>query len=492
MADHPTGADRGVVTGGVVLTTADEAFEPGWVTVADGVIEAVGEGAPPPELPVIARGDVVMPGLVSAHQHAVDLLVAGGPTGPTFLDWLLGTYHAGLAHAGPDDSALAVAAVRAATLAAGVTTMVDCWSVGPVDDAVRAADCADASLEAHRASGGRTLFAVMFNEHPAPGWDGFESPVDPARLCRPIDESLAEVERLAATHHRADGGRTLVTPSPELPETATSAGLADALALAERLGSVLPMHLCASPMSRAAYGPADLAHDGLAVPHLLAAHVSAVDDHDVGLLGRAGIGVAHCPRSARALGAPRLTPVAALRRAGARCGIGLDNASLNPSRDLFEEGRATLRAAAVAGDPLTPADVFRLLTSEGADAAGLATVVGALQVGRRADLVVLDASGPHWFPRRTSWVDSVVGVGHRRRRPHRAGRRPRGGDRRPSRHPGRRRRPRRGRGPDRPDDGLALTRCSVAGRRLGPALRLGHQADGEAGDHAVDEPTQPG
>ena len=152
------------------MASADEVHSPGWVVVADGLIESVGGGPPPDELPVIARGDLVMPGLVSAHQHAVDLLVAGGPTGPTFLDWLLGTYHSGLALAGPDDCALAVAAVRAATLAAGVTTMVDCWSVGPVADRARAEACADASIEAHRASGGRTVFGVMGNEHPAAGW----------------------------------------------------------------------------------------------------------------------------------------------------------------------------------------------------------------------------------------------------------------------------------------------------------------------------------
>ena len=72
---------------------------------ADGVIDGVGAGPPPDGVRVVVRGDLVMPGLVSAHQHAVDLLVAGGPTGPTFLDWLLGTYHAGLARARPDDCA---------------------------------------------------------------------------------------------------------------------------------------------------------------------------------------------------------------------------------------------------------------------------------------------------------------------------------------------------------------------------------------------------
>jgi 5-methylthioadenosine/S-adenosylhomocysteine deaminase len=49
-----------------------------------------------------------------------------------------------------------------------------------------------------------------------------------------------------------------------------------------------------------------------------------------------------------------------------------------------------------------------MLTVEGADAAGLAGVVGELRAGMAADVVVLDTSGPHWWPRRGSWVESVV------------------------------------------------------------------------------------
>ena len=62
----------------------------------------------------------------------------------------------------------------------------------------------------------------------------------------------------------------------------------------------------------------------------------------------------------------------------------------------------------MAGDPLDAATVFRLLTSEGADAAGLGDEVGLLGPGRRADLLVLDTSGPHWHPRRMSWAETVV------------------------------------------------------------------------------------
>jgi 5-methylthioadenosine/S-adenosylhomocysteine deaminase len=402
---------RDVIITGAVVVTADatrRVLEPGWVRVRDGAIAEVGEGAPPPDVTVSVRGDLMMPGLVSAHQHLVDLLVAGGATGPTFLDWLLGTYHAGLERARPEDCALAVGTIRRACLAAGVTTVVDCWSVGPVDDGARVAECAEASVEAHRRSGGRTVFAPMFCEVVPPPWlDGWWG-IDPRRLCRPADVSLAEIEALASRHHRADGGRTLVTPSPELPEMTTDAGLVAAFALATRLGAVMPVHLCASPESRRAFGPDDLERLGLLDERVLGAHCSALHADDVGHLGAAHLGVAHCPSAAKALGATVFTPLAALRRAGSRCGIGLDNASLHPGRDLFSEGRAAMLVARAAGDPVGPAEMFDLVTTEGATAIGLGAEIGSIEVGKRADLVVLDTTGAHWADRPSSWSAAVV------------------------------------------------------------------------------------
>ena len=403
----PPGPSGGrVVVGEVVLTVDDErrVLEPGWVEIRDdGAIGKVAAGPPPDGAKVIGRGDVVLPGLISAHEHLVDVLVRGGPIGPTFLDWLLGTYHAGLAHATPDDCAAAIALVRAADLAAGITTVVDCWSVGPVDDAVRTAECADASAAAHRRSGGRTVFAAMCCEQVPPGWA--HPAIDVARLCRPIDESLAMTAVLAA--HRADALLT-VTPSPELPEMSTAAGMQAALALATELGAVLPMHVCASPPSRAAWGPVELAELGIAGPQLLAAHCSSVDTDDVARFGAARIGVAHCPSASRALGGTTWTPLAALRRAGARGALGLDNRSLHTGHDLFVEARQARLVAAGQGEVLDGAALLDLLTREAAAAIGLADVVGALQTGRRADLVLLDAGGAHWWPRRDRWVDTVV------------------------------------------------------------------------------------
>ena len=383
------------VVAGDAVVTADprrRILQPGWVAFDGGVITAVGEGAP--RTAPDARGGVIMPGLVSAHQHLVDALVHGGPTGPAFLDWLLGTYHAGLAHARADECAAAIAVVRAMGLAGGVTTVVDCWSVGPVDDPRRVEHCADASITAHLASGGRTVFAPMFCEVVPDGWPG-DRGIDPARLCRPIGESLGWIESLATRWVAADG-RLMVTPSPELPETSTAAGLRAAHALAARLGAVLPIHLCASPPSRAAFGPADAAALGILDGRMLAAHCSAVDDVDVGVLGAAHVGVAHCPSASMAMGAEVFTPLARLRQAGATGGLGLDNASLHWGGDLFEEARRARTAAVRMGAPLDAATLLDLLTIEGATAAGLASTIGSLEVGKRADLVVLDTSGAHW------------------------------------------------------------------------------------------------
>lgn len=398
------------VVAGDAITTADperRVLEPGWVAFEQGAITALGEGPPPVE-PAL-RGGVVLPGLVSAHQHLVDALVHGGPIGPTFLDWLLGTYHAGLAHARADECAAAIATVRSMGLAAGVTTVVDCWSVGPVDDPDRVDRCAEASIRAHLASGGRTVFAPMFCEVVPAGWAG-DWGIDPARLCRPFQASLAWIEALAS-RWTEPGGRLTITPSPELPETSTAEGLQAAHALARRLGAVLPIHLCASPPSRAAFGPDDAARLGILDRQLLAAHCSAVDDHDIGLLGSAHVGVAHCPSASIAMDAEVFTPLARLRAAGAVGGLGLDNASLHWGSDLFEEARRARDVAADAGAPLADAALLDLLTIEGATAAGLGSWIGSLEVGKRADLVVLDTSGAHWALEQ-QWPTAVISCAH--------------------------------------------------------------------------------
>lgn len=389
-----------LITAGSVICVdaARRVLEPGWVRVVGPEIVAVGEGPPPLHSveEVVHHADVVIPGLVSAHQHTVDSLLRGARVPDTFLGWLLDTQYAGVAALTPDELGLATSVALAASMAGGVTTMVDCWGIDHGTDAARALDAAESSIEAHRRSGARVLFARMFAERAPAGWAGRPGfPIE--RVLAPADVALDQVRELAARHHRREDGRLRVAPSPELGELCAPGALRDALALATDLGVPLPLHLCASPESRAAFGVTDLEAAGLLDARVLAAHCTAIDDRDVAVLADADVAIAHCPTSNLALRGA-VTPAAALRRAGARVGLGLDNGSLNPRLDLLGEARAAIAASIGRRDPLGVDDVLAMATIDGARAVGLGHLVGSIERGKRADLVLLDASADHWWP----------------------------------------------------------------------------------------------
>lgn len=88
-------------------------------------------------------------------------------------------------------------------------------------------------------------------------------------------------------------------------------------------------------------------------------------------------------------------------------GPGLDNASLNPRLDLLGEARAAISASRGQGDLLSTDDALSMATIDGARAVGLGDIVGSIEPGKRADLVLLDAGGDHWWPR-ASVADAVV------------------------------------------------------------------------------------
>jgi 5-methylthioadenosine/S-adenosylhomocysteine deaminase len=135
-------------------------------------------------------------------------------------------------------------------------------------------------------------------------------------------------------------------------------------------------------------------------------HCIAVDHDDVEALAGARVGIAHCPTANRMFPGGT-TPVAALRAAGAAVGVGLDNASLNPRFDLLAESRAATVAVRAGGGTLTALDALAMATCEAARAIGMADRIGSLEVGRRADVVVMDTSGPHWHPH-ADWASALL------------------------------------------------------------------------------------
>jgi cytosine/adenosine deaminase-related metal-dependent hydrolase len=149
-----------------------------------------------------------------------------------------------------------------------------------------------------------------------------------------------------------------------------------------------------------------LAGAGLLGPHVLAAHCVQADDEEIALLAANDVAVAHCPRSNGYLGCGT-APLTALREAGVRVCIATDSPASTPSFDMFEEMRAAIvgaRARERRPDALTTQDALELATLGGAGALGLATEIGSIAAGKRADLTVLSLSGSTLVP----WEDPVT------------------------------------------------------------------------------------
>src|SRR5262249_1028908 len=144
--------------------------------------------------------------------------------------------------------------------------------------------------------------------------------------------------------------------------------------------------------------PASPAQHGFLGPRLFAAHCRYVDDADVALLARSGTIVSH--QAAMAANRGVIPPIAKLRAAGCPIANGTDN----NTNDLFEVMRVALlterisRNDAFPGVRPQPDDMLEDATLGGARAVRLGSLVGSLDVGKKADLLVVDTQRAHLVP----------------------------------------------------------------------------------------------
>jgi 5-methylthioadenosine/S-adenosylhomocysteine deaminase len=147
-----------------------------------------------------------------------------------------------------------------------------------------------------------------------------------------------------------------------------------------------------------------VASTGALTPEMLVIHAVQIDDQEVALLGASGVGVAHCPRSNARLHCG-VAPVADMLAAGTTVGLGTDSLASNDSLDMFAEMRAALlaseqreRAGSGLTSALTPQQVLRMATWDGARALGWADLTGSLDPGKSADITAVRLPGAHGEP----------------------------------------------------------------------------------------------
>jgi 5-methylthioadenosine/S-adenosylhomocysteine deaminase len=122
----------------------------------------------------------------------------------------------------------------------------------------------------------------------------------------------------------------------------------------------------------------------------LVAHAVQASDSDLDLLASFDVSIAHCPKSNSKL-AHGIAPVFSMLERGMRVGLGTDSAASNNRLDLFEESRFALfqQRNRYAEGKLNAAKMLELMTIGGARAMNLEGRIGSLEVGKEADLVLI-------------------------------------------------------------------------------------------------------
>ncbi|HXV56377.1 MAG TPA: amidohydrolase family protein [Gaiellaceae bacterium] len=364
----------------------------GGVAVEDGRIVGVGPARTLEGERRRFEEAVIVPAFVNAHSHLEYAVYAGFGDTLSFAPWI--ALHVERKARLLDGDAVAVARLGAAEcLRSGVATVADASFTGAAAPA-----CAELGL--------RALVALeVFGADPDAALERFDS------LREGVEGALSERVRLGVSPHAP------YSVTAEVYEACSALGLPVVTHLAESeaeqewllQGTGLLAEARGVPVAPAGEtGIRLLARRGLLGDEVLAAHCVHVEPDEIELLAEHRVAVAHCPRSNAILGCGA-APLAELREAGVRVGLGTDSPASTPSFDVFEEMRAavyTARTRERRGDALSANDALELATLGSARALGLEAETGSLAAGKRADLAVVSLAGSAFLP----WEDPTTAV----------------------------------------------------------------------------------
>ena len=220
----------------------------------------------------------------------------------------------------------------------------------------------------------------------------------PKALCAPVETSLKEGESLCRRWHNADGGRLRYAVSLRGLLWSSKLLLAKAAQTARGQGLLLTAAIApdreAERELRERYGVDPLRYlldSGFVGPDTVLGQCDVCRAEDLPLLVRSGGSVCHCPGSPVVCGEGRVS-LPEMLSAGVNVALGCNDPLWNPSLDIFTLMRRAIELQETReGGPatLSPRAVLEMATLGGARALGMASEIGSLMPGRKADITVL-------------------------------------------------------------------------------------------------------
>jgi 5-methylthioadenosine/S-adenosylhomocysteine deaminase len=376
----------------VTINSANDVYERGSVLVREDRIADIGSKAElianEPNAEVIDCGsNILIPGMVNTHTHLFQTLLKGPGDDMVLKDWFT-------CMTGPAAVELTATDVHAAamhgcveSIRSGVTTLVEFMYAHPRPGLTRPV------IDAYEETGMRGFVCRGFFSC------GSEFGV-PAGLIETTETVLADARALAKEQNRP-GGRVQVGLAPCMIWGLDEACLRETRKAADELGLLVTMHISETPFevahSKRVYGRSEtefLSDIGFLKSDVLAVHCVKCTSADIATLSRHGTKVSHNPCSNMYL-ASGLAPIPKMLQAGVTVGLASDGPASSNNHSLFQAMKfAALMQKGLHGDAtiITAQQVLQMATIGGAQAVGLGDEIGSIEVGKKADLVLLDMS----------------------------------------------------------------------------------------------------
>ncbi|MGB7946331.1 MAG: amidohydrolase [Candidatus Binatia bacterium] len=367
----------------------------GYLRINDGMIAEASRGSPQinqDEAVIDAAGCVLMPGLINAHTHLYQVLLRALWEDLPLLPWLKRIYGAAQVLR-PEHFYAGTLLGCMEAIQTGVTTLCEHNFLNPHPE------CAFETIRAIRDSGLRAVFARTVMD---------TGEMVPECVKENPDRAFRHIEDIIAAAHQENSLLSFMT-GPNTPPLNTTPELLKAIrSFADAKCIGISAHVAESKsvveFTREKHGQSGvvkfLDDFGIACESSIFAHCVHVSDQEIKILKLRGTSVSHNPVSNMMLG-DGVAPVVAMLRHGVNVALGTDGAASNHSQDLFE----TMKTASLLqkvhnqdAGAIDPYAVLRMATACGARALGLGALCGTIDVGKRADLILVRLDTIHSQP----------------------------------------------------------------------------------------------
>jgi 5-methylthioadenosine/S-adenosylhomocysteine deaminase len=399
-----------LISGGTVATMdpGRQVFEDGAVLIRDNRIVEIGstpsvKSETAETTHIDAKGMLVMPGLIDAHAHAGHGLVKtlGGGRGDLWFDACRQIYTQGSTPEFWEAEALLSALER---IKAGVTTGVSYLGGGDSISRTDDPEFASAHCGAVDRIGSRSIVAVGPNRPPFP-WT-FTRGGNPVAETLEVsfEQQLAVSETIIDAWHGTADGRVMISmtcpvhhPSRELPDGVFAALVGDQALAAREISRRRGVSFTQDGHRG---GSIEAAHEwGLLGPDAYLSHCVDLTDREIEICAETDTRIVHNPSAVASI--KGRCPVPELLDAGVTVAIGSDGTAPDRSFDQFRHMQQCMhyhRRHFQDDQVLPPGKVLEMVTVDAARALGLENEIGSLEVGKKADVILLDLRKPHLAP----------------------------------------------------------------------------------------------